>query len=546
MLVCVALATLLRLILIYFKWPFTESDEGNMGIVALHIAFQGDHPIFFYGAPYLGPLEGYAAAPLFRLFGSSLFALRLPLVLFFTLFLPGMYYLVRLLYANEKFALFTVILLGLGSPDVLFLQLRASGEYPEIEMFAVLMCLLAIGLAFSFTRPESQKRWKRVAIYALLGLIIGQAIWVDLLILPFIAAIGLLLGFFCWHELIRWQGLALFLGFVIGALPLIYYNLTAPWSQNSWFVLSGLHQAGAANMLALHLTWVNQLTGTLMVALPMATGGGRDCPVNAIPPAGSPTPSTLPCVLFQSGWSLGYLLLGLIAAILAGSALWRIYRHKSSPEDAGVDVVLKTHQEAVRQAGRLVVLVSVGLTLFLYASAPSPAITAATSFRYLTCLLLALPVLVWPLWRGLSTPKRSFQWFIKAGFLCIIAVTLFSGTLRTLTQLPATANEYQNKEDVVQQLLDMGATRVYSEYWTCNILTFLSDEKIICDALDEKLNPGYDRYLPYRAIVNAEPHPTYIFPAGTPQADAIQERLRSSGASYRYYLIKGYVVYQML
>src|SRR5215813_7002787 len=101
MLACVALATLLRLVLIYFKWPFTESDEGNMGIVALHIAFQGDLPIFFYGAPYLGPVEAYAAAPLFRLFGSSLFALRLPLVLCFVIFLVSMYYLVRLLYANE-------------------------------------------------------------------------------------------------------------------------------------------------------------------------------------------------------------------------------------------------------------------------------------------------------------------------------------------------------------------------------------------------------------------------------------------------------------
>src|SRR5438552_4789091 len=132
----VAIAALLRFMLIYFNWPFTESDEGNMGLLALHVAYQGDHPIFFYGAPYLGPLEGYAAAPLFRLFGTSLFALRLPLVLFFIGFLVSMYYLVRLLTQSERFALASVILLGLGSPDVLFLQLRASGEYPEIEMFA--------------------------------------------------------------------------------------------------------------------------------------------------------------------------------------------------------------------------------------------------------------------------------------------------------------------------------------------------------------------------------------------------------------------------
>src|SRR5438132_13331399 len=108
----VAVATLLRLVLISFNWPITNSDEGNMGLVALHVAYQGDHPIFFYGSNYLGPLEGYAAAPLFHLFGTSLFALRLPLVLFFTGFLLSMYYLVRLLY-SETFARATATLLGL-------------------------------------------------------------------------------------------------------------------------------------------------------------------------------------------------------------------------------------------------------------------------------------------------------------------------------------------------------------------------------------------------------------------------------------------------
>ena len=51
----VVAATLARFILIYFNWPTTNSDEGNMGLVALHIAYQGDHPTFFYGLPYMGP-----------------------------------------------------------------------------------------------------------------------------------------------------------------------------------------------------------------------------------------------------------------------------------------------------------------------------------------------------------------------------------------------------------------------------------------------------------------------------------------------------------
>src|SRR5438067_584736 len=118
MFVITAIAILLRFMLIYFNWPVTNSDEGNMGLVALHVAYQREHPTFFYGLPYMGPIEGYMAAPLFHLFGASLFSLRLGLLPFFAGFLVSMYYLVRLLY-NERFALATVILLSLGSSDVI-------------------------------------------------------------------------------------------------------------------------------------------------------------------------------------------------------------------------------------------------------------------------------------------------------------------------------------------------------------------------------------------------------------------------------------------
>jgi hypothetical protein len=544
----VAIATLLRCVLIYFHWPFTNSDEGIMGLLALHVAYQGDHPMFYYGQSYLGPLEGYAAAPLFRLFGPSLFALRLPLVLFFIGFLVSMFYLIRLLY-SEKFALASVILLGLGSPDVLFLQLRAIGAYPEIGMLAALMCLLAAWLALSSQRPD-QERWKRIVIYGLLGLIVGLALWVDLLILPFVAAVGVLLWFCCRRELLRWTGPSLLLGFAVGAFPLIYYNLTAPVVQNSLFVLVSLHHGGAADMLAQHLTWVNQLTGTVLVALPLATGGSLHCPLSAIPPSGSPALATLPCVLFQGGWGVGYLILWFMAVCLAVYAVWRYRRHVHAGMTQSTS--LEERQEAIRQGGRLMLLASVGLTLLLYAIAPSSATSPENAFRYLICLLLAIPALLWPIWQGLSVQRISLNWRAKAGLLLrgglllLVAATFASGTVRTLMQIPTAQAVYQYQETLVQDLLHVGATRVYADYWTCNTLTFLSQEKIICSVLDEHLNPGYDRYLPYRFIVRAAPRPTYVFPPGTQQAEAMKQRVLLASFHYRAYIFEGYLVYQVI
>lgn len=547
MLACVVCAALLRLVLISFNWPYTDSDEGNMGVLALHVAFQGDHPIFFYGGNYLGPLEGYAAVPLFRLFGSSLFALRLPLVLFFVIFLVSMYYLVYLLYNSRKYALVSVALLGLGSPDVLFLQLRASGEYPELEMFAALMCLLAVGLALTTSRWRERgasAKWKRIGLYALLGLCVGFALWVDLLAGPFVLAMGVLLLFFCWRELIRWPGLGLLAGFVAGAYPMIYYNLTAPWSQNSWNVLLQLHASGEAQFLASHLTGIDKLTGMFFVALPMATGGAWGCAPGVFPPAASFTAANAPCIIMQGGWSAGYLLLWLVAACAALCAIWRLVRPWLARFKQAATADEETRQQLIRQCGRLVVLVSVGLTLVLYTVSPSPAVASDTSFRYLTCLLLALPVLLWPLWRGLPRARHSVKWWIRAALLLLVAAILTTGMVRSLLQMPTTQARYAEQQALIQDLQQAGTTRLYSDYWTCNILIFLSKEKIICSAVGTNMAPAQDRYLPYRLIVRATPHPGYIFFADSPQAQIMQQRAAANPAHYRIYHFFEYVVYQ--
>src|SRR5947209_15437346 len=107
--------------------------KGTLGLLAMHVAYRGELPIFFYGLPYMGPLEGYIAAPLFHLFGTSLFTLRLGLLPLFALFLISMYYLTRLLY-TKRFALAIVVLLSFGSEFVIQRQVKAVGEYPEMEL----------------------------------------------------------------------------------------------------------------------------------------------------------------------------------------------------------------------------------------------------------------------------------------------------------------------------------------------------------------------------------------------------------------------------
>jgi hypothetical protein len=550
MLAIVAAATLARFLLIYFNWPATNSDEGNMGLLALHVAFQGDHPTFFYGLPYMAPLEGYIAAPLFRIFGVSLFTLRIGLLPLFAAFLICMYYLTRLLY-TEKFAFAIVILLSLGSYAIIYLQIKAVGEYPETELFSAFIPLLASWLALtsypSIRDEVPQSKQKRIMIYGFLGLIVGLALWVDFVILPIVAIATLLLLLFCYRELLSWAGIILLFGVIVGAFPLILYNLTAPLDQNSLFTLLSIQQDGAKELVTQHLTWLHHIVGTMMISLPGVSGANPDCPLTAFPLYGSPNASTFPCIAFHGVWGIGYLILLIVATSCTVRAVWQSRHHFFSQHEA-----FERRQVLIYQCCRLMLLVSVILTLVSYVTSPKSAVPPVTSYRYLLYALIAAPAILWPLWNGLrpeyiqSSKKLNTSIVLKGGLLLLIFFTFMSGTVRTFADIPAAQDAYQNEGVLVQDLLKIGATRIYSEYWTCNRLTFRSREQIICSVLDDQLNPGFDRYMPYRFIVRATPHPTYVFPLGSKQADVLKHQMQSSSTQYREYTFEGYVVYQVI
>jgi hypothetical protein len=450
-------------------------------------------------------------------------------------------------------ALVTVGLLSLGSSDVIKHQLFAIGGYPEIVLLGALIFLLATWLALS-----SPEQWpgdgrsslyrhpppsRRLLIYSLLGLLIGLALWIDQLILPIVAVAGLLVVLFCRREAL-WGWLCLIIGIVLGGLPLIIYNVTAPLNRNSLAVLLDLNKAGADAVVAKHVSFVQQLLGTFLISLPLATGANPCHRSDDLTIFTSPTDS-LPCVTLQGLWATGLTLLWVIAVLLSCIALWQYWQCVSAQEKGG-----EKRQTMILNAARLLLLVSAALAFVLFARSPASALYPVTSSRYLICMLLALPALLWPLWRGLrrleipQMRRRCILLVCRVGILLLIGTTFLVGTINTFGEIPHTQAAYAREDALIRDLLRLGATRIYSEYWTCNRLIFASDERILCASLNERLGPGFDRYLPYRTRVNADPHPTYVFPLNSSQATAFAE-LHQMDTRYRQYVLDGYVIYQM-
>ena len=539
----ILIATLLRFVLIYLHWPITNSDEGSMGLLARHVAYNGEWPIFYYGQAYMGPIEGYIAAPLFHLFGSSTFILRLGLLPFFFLFLVCMYYLTRLLF-TQKLAIFTVLLLCFGSDEIIARQVKAVGEYPELIFFAAFISLVVVWLALSSSGVEQGTRTtpRRIFIYGILGLIAGIAIWVDFLIFPFLGTAVVLLLLFCRRELFSWAGLCMVLGIVIGILPLLYYNITSPLNKSTFAALAGVSHSGAVQPFP----FLQHIVGTLMISIPDVTGFNPRCSAGNFPYFGVASNN---CIILQGGWGLGYVILWAVATFIAVSIIWRCWKGRSllHPE-----WTFEERQNMIRQCGQLMLLISVGGTILAYTLSSASAAFPEPTARYLECVLVALPATLWPLWNSLNIRRITENWRSTAstiirGFLMLLVSLLFIvGTFRTFMETSDAQRFYQQQDHVIQKLLDLGATRIYSEYWTCNRLMFQSNEKIICSVLNGNLKAGQDRYQLYHTLVRADEHPAYVFPLGVQQVTVIAAKWKNDKqfhSTYQQLTFDGYVFY---
>src|SRR5437763_9429752 len=334
----IIVATLLRIVLIAQGWPHSNADEDTMGIMGMHIAYNGAHPIFFYGQHYMGTLEAYIAAAFFRLFGASVFTLRLGPVLMFALFLANMYLLTSLLY-TKKLALITLILLTLGSSIMLDTELVAIGGYPELLFFGSLALLLATWLVLSLDQYSSpRKRLWRLIAYGCWGFVVGIGFWSDFLMLAFILVSGLLLLVFCWRELLKGVVLAVVFGLVVGVFPLIVYNLHAIPGENTLNVLSYLHKAGSKQLAQIqphyHIPLEPELRGTMLISLPSATGGVPFCYDTNLMLTGYLNFQKVQCSILQNtsrslvigalAWSVGFILLCTIAVFFTLKNLWKL------------------------------------------------------------------------------------------------------------------------------------------------------------------------------------------------------------------------------
>lgn len=511
------LALLMRLFLIVRAPGVLDGDEALVGIQAERIASGAAHPlpVFFYGQHYMGSLEAYLAAGLFRLVGPSVPALRL-VPLFFALLLVALTYELARRVAGRDAANLAALLAALPPLYVGVWSLKARGGYIETLALGTALLIVTHRLlygsheALGLTTPVPRRRWRTYFWWTAWGLLAGLLFWISPLSLY---AISTAAGALAIAALRRhgWRprrrdllsallplGLVL-AGLLVGGLPLWLDNFASGGATFTYL----LHGSGSDGSL---LTRVPRVAEYLVSAvLPKLTGA-------------------------WAPWGEGSYA-GLGAAVLALYALSAVYLLVRLV--AGRRGVLGYRARPRHGQGLLLAFAAVVTVLFCVSGFGATALNALgfdAASRYALPLVCVLPVaagaLLWRLWK--------LWWPLGAVALAVLLAASALGYAQANPQA-VFQSEYWAKlppsEAPLAGFLEAHSIRdVWMNHWAGYPLMFYSDGKVTAaDYNDVVIHGGIDRLPWAMRQVAADRHAAYVLV--TPLAHPpLEQLLRQHGA----------------
>jgi len=559
-LICISI--ILRVILAYNDWPYFDSDEGTLALMAHNILAYGEHPLVYYGQDYMGTIEAYLGAFFYSFLGGSVFAFRLGMVVLYGGFLLSSYFIARQLY-TKNFGLFIMALFSFGSTAVLSRQLAGIGGYMESDFAAALAFAVALRLALRTADVSGKERMIRHFYFFLWSAAVGIGVWSDTIILPWVACAGLLLVLFCWREMLFKGAIFSWLaGFLVGGFPLIDYNLTAARGHDSISVL--LRFFGHTPFsLPIFLT---QMENTLRVSLPIASGD----PVCHLNDEDAIQHTTLHFYGFENDWGSHCAIFGytwstcFVALIAISVVIGLIYLCRTLLTwRRNHQLTFEEYQTLVRSCAHLILLIGVtGVILSFMRSVQALGMIGVFA-RYLLGIWIGLAAVLWPLWMGATKLKERTSRLLHRvdvvrcacclTSLVIILLICIYGSVSALTQIPAARTSEQLELQSAQTLRDNGVTHAYGYYWLCYRLAFYSNEDLTCsntlyDTKKQRLGYSHNRYLPYQYAVQKDLYASYIVQDGdTRSAQYIEKSLKKQHVRYiTFRLADGNTVYKPL
>jgi len=556
------LALLVRVVLIARAQGVLDGDEALVGIQAESIAAGAARPlpVYFYGQHYMGALEAYLVAGVFRLIGPSVPALRVVPLLFALLLVLLTYELARRVVGRQA-ARCAALLAAVAPLYPAVWSLKARGGYVEtLALGSALLIVthrllygpgesLSLGLATMVARRERRglprlvgRMALRPYIYLLWGLLAGLLFWINPVSLYYILtgagtlAIGALRhhGWHLWQPAVRGRLLEaalpslvpLLAGVMIGGLPLWVDNIL--YARGATFAYLLIPSDGHGQTLAHTIQQAPRVAGFLANSIaPKLTGAWE--------PWGAVTTSIVGAIILALyALAAAYLLLRLLAGRRG------VLGYRARPR----------HGQGLLLSFALVVAVVFCLSSF-GGEALNPFGFDAAS-RYALPLMSVLPVaagaLIWRLWRAWAPLGAA-----------ALAVLLLASGLGYATARPNSVfqSEYWAKLPPSEAPLARFLARnnihsVWINHWAGYPLMFYADAEAgasgrlaAFDYNDVVLNGGVDRLPWARRQVERDPRAAFVLV--TPQIHPpLESLLTAQGIIYQTRRVGPYLVYYNL
>lgn len=506
-------ASLKTALLVADRFPF-NADEAIVALMARHILWNGERPVFFYGQAYLGSLDAFLVALGFALFGFHVWVIRAIQTVLYLLIIISTIKVTSLIFTPSNGRWYTAALLAVPTVNVTLYTTVSLGGYGE----ALLIGNLILYWGLKLLRFLEEERFPPLGWFGGLGLWIGLGFWVNGLtgIYALPVLLSLLWAGFWRRRLLAWKGT----GLAFGIFSIAWLLGSLPWWSYAW-------RHGIDNL-------IGELFGSAIA----------NAEVNLFQQV---TSNFLNLLIFGSSvlfglrppWEIRWLALPLapfaLAIWLASLGWWT------------------RAMIGIKQRLQLWVITGVGLT-FSVAFVFTP-FGADPSGRYFLPLWVVLAMIA-----GEMTvrfiPKVRYQ-------ICLIAVLIvfnFWGTiecaLRTPTGLttqfdPVAAIDHRPIAELIQFLRENGETRGYTNYWVAYPLAFLSEEQMIFSPRlpyhpDLRYTPRDDRYPAYTRQVAKSERVAYIT-TNHPELDEILTlRFKAANIEWQEIWIGDYHVFYHL
>ena len=241
----IAAGIVLRLFILFGPFGWTDSDEVIAGLIARHIGSDGS-PAFFWGQKYGGTIEALPIALSFKIFGTSVAAMRVPTLLLGVVNVVLVWRCGRRV-MGEGSARAAGLLAWVWPPAVIWYGSREMLFYAPTATFGLTAILLALRLGIA-DRDGATGGWRLVE-WAGLGAVLGFG-WstspnMSYFVVPAAVALPFPRGRSGRVAPPPWRGVLVGgRAAVVTALPWLWVNLQSPRLQ-SLKTAETFHQTGS-------------------------------------------------------------------------------------------------------------------------------------------------------------------------------------------------------------------------------------------------------------------------------------------------------------